>query len=599
MKYIAPKLLYTFIFACQGSAPVYLTLFYSTQLGLKGDQIGLLIAIAPFIAAVACPFWTALADKTKTHNYIMCMIQTLATVAIVSVMGISVVVQNIIEPEAKNHLTITLVTITSVCFAFFGVPVLPLVDGGVLKILGKEKSLYGRQRMFGSLSFGIASSFVGFIADWTKDMNTIFYVYAVSAVFFIMTAGSTLFKPDKSKPRWNSTRRRVSSSSIHSSTALVSFNRNSNNNNNNNSSGSSTSANNTNKNQHIHRQHDKNQLLHNIQQFHLDHMYNDPYERDEEEEDEPLQIRQNEIQRLIQFATESSIIEAVNLSNPPLHRRLSNNNNVTEDHGFESSSLTMSTSPSIYAPSTTIIDLLKQRQVYLFFITMMLMGAALNMVISFLFIFLTKDLGASSSLTGLTGLVGSFTELLFFLYSRDLIRIFGIRFLIILGHVLTIIRVFAYTLLPKSPTGANIALGLHLLNGVAFSALWGAGVVQADELAPPSLQATSQGILAAMYTGIGAGLGSLLGGVIYEKFGAHQMFYTVILLTSISLEMYLETNTRCGISDLIKWVLKAFIGTYRWVQSARSRQAVPRWRGARRMNGPIHLQVDEEEVNDH
>jgi hypothetical protein len=65
--------------------------------------------------------------------------------------------------------------------------------------------------------------------------------------------------------------------------------------------------------------------------------------------------------------------------------------------------------------------------------------------------------------------------------------------LIILGHVLTIIRVFAYTIIPKGPTGASIALGLHLLNGIAFSALWGAGVVQADELAPPSLQATSQG----------------------------------------------------------------------------------------------------------
>lgn len=66
--------------------------------------------------------------------------------------------------------------------------------------------------------------------------------------------------------------------------------------------------------------------------------------------------------------------------------------------------------------------------------------------------------------------------------------------MVILGHVLTIIRVFAYTVLPKGPVGANIALGLHLLNGIAFSALWGAGVVQADELAPPSLQATSQGM---------------------------------------------------------------------------------------------------------
>lgn len=45
MPYLAPKLLYTFLFACQGSAPVYLALFYSSQLGLKSDQIGLLVAI--------------------------------------------------------------------------------------------------------------------------------------------------------------------------------------------------------------------------------------------------------------------------------------------------------------------------------------------------------------------------------------------------------------------------------------------------------------------------------------------------------------------------------------------------------------------------
>jgi hypothetical protein len=104
----------------------------------------------------------------------------------------------------------------------------------------------------------------------------------------------------------------------------------------------------------------------------------------------------------------------------------------------------------------------------------------------------------------------------------QLIRTIGIKSLIVLGHVLTIIRVFAYTLLPKGASAAWIALALHLLNGklrslakilefmfvsllqsklsyflpgIAFSALWGAGVVQADELAPPSLQATSQGTL--------------------------------------------------------------------------------------------------------
>lgn len=104
--------------------------------------------IAPFISAIACPLWTALADKTKTHRYIMCIVHTLATVAIVSVMGTSVAVQHLTDPAERSRLTVTLVTITSVCFAFFGVPVGPLVDGGVLKILGRNKDQYGKMNIF-------------------------------------------------------------------------------------------------------------------------------------------------------------------------------------------------------------------------------------------------------------------------------------------------------------------------------------------------------------------------------------------------------------------------------------------------------------------
>ena len=105
----------------------------------------MLFNIAPFISAIACPLWTSLADKTKTHRYIMCIVHTLATLAIVSVMGISVAVQHAETVEERSRLTITLVTTTSVCFAFFGVPVGPLVDGGVLKILGRNKDQYGNE----------------------------------------------------------------------------------------------------------------------------------------------------------------------------------------------------------------------------------------------------------------------------------------------------------------------------------------------------------------------------------------------------------------------------------------------------------------------
>lgn len=245
--------------------------------------------------------------------------------------------------------------------------------------------------MFGSISFGLASSLVGFIADWTKDMNSIFYVYAVSAVFFIMTAGATTFKPESALPRsrWHSSRARPSNGGA---TAMVSFVKA--------DSTASAAAHNT----------DDHTLRRKIQQFHLDPMHDESGNRladDDDDEEDYSQIRQNEIQRLIQFATESSIIEAVNLSNPPAYRR-SSSSYLAED---------ANDSPS--PTPTTLMELLKQRQVFLFFLTMMLMGAALNMVVSFLFIFLTQELGASSSTVGLTGLVGSVTELLFFYYSRD------------------------------------------------------------------------------------------------------------------------------------------------------------------------------------
>ncbi|KAI8886988.1 MFS general substrate transporter [Backusella circina FSU 941] len=444
-------------------------------------------------------------------------------------MGISVLIQS--RPEAeRSQLTISLVTLTSVCFAFFGVPVGPLVDGGVLKILGRNKDQYGRQRMFGSISFGVASSLVGFITDWTGDMNAIFYIYACSAVCFILVAGNTQFKSERviapvqfltAKPP---PKTMMASSSSTSRPSILPL--------------------------ETKRTHSAMSVL------------SDPYDEIGIDLDSSP-IRQNEIQRLIQFATESSIIEAVNLANPPSHRR-----RVVSSGGERE--------------PDTLIELLKRPNVSLFFLTMMLMGASLNMVVSFLFIYLKQDLGASSSQVGLTGLIGSSTELTFFFYSKDLIRLFGIKSLIILGHVLTIVRVFAYTIIPRGPTGASVALGLHLLNGIAFSALWGAGVVQADELAPPSLQATSQGVLAAMYAGIGAGLGSLMGGVIYERYGCNAMFYTVIILTSISLEIYLETNTRYGIRDTTRNVYYGSIRLYSWIQHARGiGQAVPRWSGGR------------------
>lgn len=241
--------------------------------------------------------------------------------------------------------------------------------------------------MFGSISFGIASSLVGAIADWTQDMNAIFYVYATSSVFFILVAGNTFFKAEKveliSKPFLTRTSSRSSgfraSPSASSDTMEVV----------------------------TQNERDGSRARRKvISTFSVQ----DP-EEIESDEDDLLPIRENEIQRLMQFATDSSIIEAVNLSNPPASRRRSSagGDNISIDSSY---SLTEPT-------PTTFLELIRQPPVFLFFITMMLMGVAINMVVSFFFIFLRDELEASSTLTGMTGLVGAATELLFFFYSRD------------------------------------------------------------------------------------------------------------------------------------------------------------------------------------
>lgn len=240
--------------------------------------------------------------------------------------------------------------------------------------------------MFGSISFGIASSLVGAIADWTQDMNAIFYVYATSSIFFILVAGNTFFKAEKieliSKPFLARTSSRSSgfraSPSIGSESAEVLAD----------SDGSRA----------------RRKV---ISRFAVQ----DPDVEESDEDDDLLPIRENEIQRLVQFATESSIIEAVNLSNPPASRRRpsAGGDNMSIDSSYS----------SLEPIPTTFLELIKQPQVFLFFITMMLMGVAINMVVSFFFIFLRDELEASSTLTGMTGLVGAATELLFFFYSRD------------------------------------------------------------------------------------------------------------------------------------------------------------------------------------
>jgi MFS family permease len=124
------------------------------MLHLSSNQIGIILAIAPFVQVVACPLWTSIADRyPKLHGPLMGI---LATVGGSSVLALYFLPEwgtppiAFFIPAAATAITEannTVMVITSFCaliFAFFGSPNCALVDSSVLKLLGEKKLVYGK-----------------------------------------------------------------------------------------------------------------------------------------------------------------------------------------------------------------------------------------------------------------------------------------------------------------------------------------------------------------------------------------------------------------------------------------------------------------------
>lgn len=138
MSFLVPKLLYVCLYSLYGSAIAYLTIFYSESLHLSSNQIGIILAISPFVQVVACPVWTWIADRYPSlHGPLMGI---LASIGGSSVLGLYFL------PELINDINkrMLITCIFGFIFAFFGSPICALVDSAVLKILDDQKILYGK-----------------------------------------------------------------------------------------------------------------------------------------------------------------------------------------------------------------------------------------------------------------------------------------------------------------------------------------------------------------------------------------------------------------------------------------------------------------------
>ncbi|CAH1757362.1 14372_t:CDS:10 [Entrophospora sp. SA101] len=487
--FLAPKLLFIMLCAGTGASIPFLPIFYKVILELSSTEIGAVFSLAPFIAALSCPLWTGLADKFQAHRFIIVVIYSLATLGVVSQMILPTIVDT--KDQAYHGFVLGFVLIAAVWFAFFGIPVNALIDSGVLKILGDKRELYGQQRLWGSIAYGSSTLIVGLLWGAFNNINVVFFYFFTTAALLVLCTMFTDFNPTFNEIEIiptthykDYTFKPLIDLGDHDDADVVIDDY-----------GSSS----------------RNVKVMIDDSTHIDESDGDDSDIDDDDDD-GIPVPDLDI---LAFPPTTPNLPTASLS----------------DHS--------SSSIKVLLTNPSVVTLLA---------VMLLMGIALAMSNSFLLLFLSQDLQATSTILGLTGPLSSVTELIFFFYSKELISQFGIYSLVILAHIVTILRCLTYTLLQPNLISHMLALLVQLLNGIGFSALWVSAVTHMANNAPPNLVSFSQGLMTAFYAGIGTGFGSLFGGLLYDSNGgAKLMFEVVVIISCISLFVYIVGENRFNI----------------------------------------------------
>lgn len=131
-----------------------------------------------------------------------------------------------------------------------------------------------------------------------------------------------------------------------------------------------------------------------------------------------------------------------------------------------------------------------------------------------------KLLGGDENLVSLSSMAAAGAEIPIMLASAPLLKRFGARRFVQVAFVGYVIRMSAYALMP-TPQWAPV---ISLLQIISFGPFWLGAVAYADELAPASLKATSQGLLATVMS-LANMVGAIIGGRILDLSGVSGLYW--------------------------------------------------------------------------
>ncbi|XP_065666567.1 major facilitator superfamily domain-containing protein 6 [Hydra vulgaris] len=170
-----------------------------------------------------------------------------------------------------------------------------------------------------------------------------------------------------------------------------------------------------------------------------------------------------------------------------------------------------------------------------FVITLLLSGAALGFIHTFLFWHL-HDIGGTQLLFSVISAVQCTSEVLMYLVSGYIMLNIGCDNLFYIGIAANVIRLFAYSF-TNQPL---YSIPLEILQGVSSASIWTASVCYIGLI--PGTPVTLQALLHGVYWGLGHGGGGILGGVLVSYIGSHSTFlvYGCICLSNLAILMLLK-----------------------------------------------------------
>ncbi|KAK5579652.1 hypothetical protein RB653_009337 [Dictyostelium firmibasis] len=532
-KHTNIKLLYFFEFASLSCFQPFISIYLNSK-QLKPSIIGIITCLIPFLSFLSSPFWANISDRFGIQKKIVIVNSLLSMIALL-----------LLIPTGDN---IVGIFILIGLYSIVSSPICPIVDSLVLKDLGEDSKLYGQQRLFGAISYGIVAFFTGMVINHFS-MNYLYVIYAFWMVVFLIFY---VFNQTKYGSKLKLT------NSINSFKKLINEKTIGGTDENNdteidvitpgnpydeNSKGSTLKQSKSNSN--IISSNDIVQSNENL----IENEREDQLEQD---------LEMDEIGSLVFSSNNNSsqdLGEAILSSQNDNNNNNNNNNNtnevllkdgadfiknepITNGGDVEEIPIDLMYSEEKLTNKQVMKNIVKNPQMMIFLFAMVICGMTSNIISNFLFLFLKDHKNASNFLLGSTLPFTVVMELPFFFFGKQLLEKAGVTNMIIIGHSAYIIRLCLYNIFAIDSISAWFVLPIETLHGIAFATLWGAGVELSSQMAPKGYEAFYQGIFSGIYCGLGSGIGSIIGGFLYEHKSAFFLFRFTALITIVSLVVF-------------------------------------------------------------